>query len=112
MNIVDLAQARERTIDRNQMTRLHVSLSIPDQRLALFGRRRGNPGADNIGHVQPEFGARSIIGPTVGDESAEMFQRAHHSARQRPKCTSARRTISFSTIAIAARMEINPSSLV
>ena len=81
------------------------------ERPALGGRGAGNPGADHVGDVQPHRHAGALIRPVFGDELPELFERGHQS-RQRPKCTSARRTISLSTIAIAASTEIRPSSLV
>ena len=48
-----------------------------EQRPALGGAGRRDPGADGVGHVQPHRRARMLVGRVAGDEGAEPFECAH-----------------------------------
>src|SRR6516225_2214802 len=53
-----------------------------------------------------------VVAARDGELELSRHRLLHHSVCQRPKCTSARRTISLSTIAMAASTEIRPKSRV
>jgi hypothetical protein len=112
MDVVHLGQPRQRAVDRDPIRERKVGFAQAAQRLPFDRAGRSDPGAQRVGGMQPHRGARLRVGPVGRDEVAELFERTHYSVRQRLKCASALRTISFNTIAIAASTEINPNSLV
>src|SRR5258707_4096394 len=87
MDVIDLAQAGERTVDRNAIRQSGARLAERQQPLALLGRGCRDPGADGVGRVQPRVRAGGVVRDMVGDKSAE-FLKGRHSApvSAAPKC--------------------------
>ncbi len=77
MDVVDLAQARQRHIDGNAIGQRVGVLAERQQRPPLGGATGGDPGADGVGGMQARRRAGVLVGLMGGDESAKLFESRH-----------------------------------
>ena len=81
MDVVDLAQSRQRHVDRDAVGQRVGVLAEGQQRPPLRRAAGGDPGADRIGGVQPHVGASALVGLMGGDEGAKLFEGRHRLQR-------------------------------
>ena len=90
MNVIDLAQPRERAVDRNLFEQRRIRPAEGEKRPALGGRRRRHPGTDRVGRVQPRSRARALIRRMARNEGAKLLQCAHGRCPMAPPPSTAR----------------------
>ena len=106
MDVVDLAQSRQRHVDRDAVGQPVGVLAERQQRPPLRRAAGGDPGADGVGGVQPHLRTRALVGLMGGDEGAELFE-GRHSAPTWMPC--ARRSC---TLVLAGDLRLNrPASV-
>ena len=81
VDVVDLAQSRQRHIDRQAVGQRIGVLAEGHERPAFRRAAGGDPGADQVGGVQPHVGAGALVGLIGGDEGAKLFEGRHRLQR-------------------------------